>query len=242
MLVQNSQKHQPEFDLLEARRVYREIDCAKHTGGSEITSPYHLFCVETIRDRSDLRRGREVPTDGFVFGKGEPPRRDCTQIGGKPFWPATREWPIDDAGNPYQFFAQINFADSTDFVRNLPGELLLMFVGVGDDWYFHPMQVRFEWVSLNAQPAAEFDPSLIANTGGPFFGGNLPDGGLSGRFRRDPVQSCRDFLRDEDRRCTFLHPEWRRRWRIRRVLLSTFVDPSCCKCTVSICQPSPSFD
>ncbi len=170
MFVPDSKKHQPEFDLAKAQGIYSAGGYDRELGGEWITSPHDLFSVETLRDRFDLREGRAIPADVFVFGKGEPPRPDCTHIGGRPFWPASRKWPTDEAGEPYKFFAQINFADSRDLVGKLPGDLLLLFIGDEDEWYFHPMQVQFEWVALGSRVQTEFDPSLIANTGGPFFG------------------------------------------------------------------------
>jgi Domain of unknown function (DUF1963) len=170
MLVRDSNKHQPEFDLAEARRIYSVGGWDKKIGGEDITSPHHLFSVETLRDRLDLRLGNAIPTDVFVFGKGEPPRPDCTHIGGNPFWPSSRNWPTDGQGKPFRFFAQINFADSKDLVGDLPGDLLLLFVGERSDWYWEPMDVHFEWVSLGSQVRTNFDRSLIATTSGPFFG------------------------------------------------------------------------
>lgn len=170
MLVRDSKKHQPEFDLAEARRVYALGGYDKEITGQHVTSPHHLFSVETLRDRYGLRVGPTVATDVFVFGKGKPPRPECTQIGGDPFWPAGRNWPTDDGGNPYKFFAQINFADSKDLVGELPGDLLLIFIGDEEEWFFHPMQVKFEWVTLGSEIQSEFDRSLIANAGGPFYG------------------------------------------------------------------------
>ena len=85
MLVLNSTKHQPEFDFAAAQRVYAGDDVRRTTA---ITSPYHLYAVETLRDRFNHRLGEAVATDLFVFGKGQPPRPDCTQFGGMPFWPS----------------------------------------------------------------------------------------------------------------------------------------------------------
>ena len=112
-----------------------------------------------------------MPTDVFVFGKGQPPRPDCTQFGGMPFWPSGRRWPIDDRGEPYRFFGQINFADSKDLVGKLPGDLLLLFIGEDQhDWYWEPMAVHFEWVELGSRIDSDLDPELITTMGGPFFG------------------------------------------------------------------------
>jgi hypothetical protein len=188
MLVRDSKKHQPEFDIGEARRVYTEGGWADEPEAGFITSPYDLFAVETLRDRWNSRVRQSVPTDVFVFGKGQPPRPDCTHIGGDPFWPVGREWPTDASRKPYLFFGQINFADSKDLVGDLPGDLLLMFIGHEPDWYWMPMVLRLEWVNLGSRVQTEFDRSLIASTGGPFFGAiyrtaDYPD------FSEDPEDS-----------------------------------------------------
>ena len=48
----------------------------------------------------------------------------------------------------------------------------MIFVGGkdDDDWYWEPMQVRFEWVALGSGSLSDTDPSLIAGKSGPFFG------------------------------------------------------------------------
>jgi len=170
MLVPHSQKRHPEFDLAEARRIYTRAGCDKDIEGELITSPHDLFCVETLRDRLDLRVGRSLSVDVFVFGKGEPPRQDCTQVGGNPYWPSNRAWPINDKGNPYRFLAQVNFADSKDLFADLPGELLLLFVGEGDEWLWEPDPIHLEWVTLGSVPLSEIDRALVAEKAGPFFG------------------------------------------------------------------------
>jgi hypothetical protein len=174
MLVSQSAKHHPEFDLAEARRVYASSGHDKNIDGELITSPHHLFSVETLRDRLDLRVGRAVAADVFVFGKGEPPRKDCTQVGGHPYWPSTLAWPSDVEGKPYRFLAQImapiNFADSKDLFPDLPGELLMLFVGKGDEWLWEPDPIHLEWVNLQPVPLLQVDRSLIAENAGPFFG------------------------------------------------------------------------
>ncbi len=168
MLVLNSTKHQPEFDFAAAQRVYAGDEIRR---AGLITSPRDLYAVETLRDRFNHRLGPAVPTDVFVFGKGQPPRPDCTQFGGMPFWPSGRRWPIDDKGDAYRFFGQINFADSKDLVGKLPGDLLLLFIGEDqDEWYWEPMAVQFEWAELGSRIVSDLDPELITTMGGPFFG------------------------------------------------------------------------
>ena len=75
MLVRNSRKHQPEFDLEEAVHIYTRAGLDKVIRGEAITSPYELFCVETLRDRFSLRKGREVCSSSY---RVRPLRRAAT--------------------------------------------------------------------------------------------------------------------------------------------------------------------
>ena len=70
--------------------------------GQKITSSFDLYSVETLRDRFGLRRGRELPTDVFVWGQGEPKDRTLTKVGGLPYWPAETPWP-ERNGKPLPF-------------------------------------------------------------------------------------------------------------------------------------------
>lgn len=80
---------------------------------------------ELIRDL--VHFGTGAATDVFLLSVGESPTRDCTKIGGLPFWPRCRKWPTAATGEPLPFLGQFDFRDSTDIVGNLPGDLLLVF-------------------------------------------------------------------------------------------------------------------
>lgn len=103
-------------------------------GGQSVASPYHLAVVEQIREETGAlqRVLGSVAADVFVFGRGEPARRDVTKIGGLPYWPRSRPWPRDAAGEPLTFVAQFCFADSRDIVGRLPGDVLLLFAAKED--------------------------------------------------------------------------------------------------------------
>ena len=49
---------------------------------------------------------RELFLAAFVWGLGEPPRRECTKIGGLPYWPSQRPWPQSQGGYPATFLAR----------------------------------------------------------------------------------------------------------------------------------------
>jgi hypothetical protein len=170
MLIPDSKKLHPEFDQEEAKRIYAANEFDADLEGEIVTSPHDLFSVEALRDRLALRVGRATPTDVFVFGKGEAPRRDGTKVGGLPYWPADRPWLKNDARVPCRFLAQFNFADSRDLFANLPGQVLLLLVEEGDDWLYEPDRIHFEWLPLGLAPVTSFESSWIVNQGGTFFG------------------------------------------------------------------------
>jgi Domain of unknown function (DUF1963) len=173
MLKQKSHRLHPEFDRDAACQTFgssiREFGNGE-LRGELITSPFDLYSVEELRDHQILRIGKPHPTDVFVFCKGEPSRRDCTKVGGLPYWPTNKRWPVDQSGKPYRFLAQFNFADSVDLFPNLPGDVLLLLVREGDDWLCDEDQIHFEWLPLGLDPVATFDSAQIAHSAGSFFG------------------------------------------------------------------------
>lgn len=120
--------------------------------GFSIVGPMDLVCLEHWREllRAQMDLGPHVPTDTFVFAKGEPPRRDVTKIGGLPYRPAGLAWPRSPEGAPMTFVAQYRFRESQDLVGALPGDMLLVFmeeltrpVSTDREEYAH-----FEWYPL----------------------------------------------------------------------------------------------
>jgi hypothetical protein len=172
MLVRKSNLAHPEFDLAAARRVFVEAGAHEDLSGELITSPHDLFSVETLRNVHGLRMGTTVPTDVFVFGKGESLRPDCTKVGGRPYWPADRPWPTNAEGAPFHFLAQFNFADSRDLFADLTGDVLLLLAEDVDNYLWEPDRIRLEWLPLGLHPASRFDfsESVGAVKAGPFYG------------------------------------------------------------------------
>jgi hypothetical protein len=118
--------------------------------GYSITSPFHVAIVEQIR-REALAHGdvgRSVPTDVFVFGKGEPMHRWATKVGGLPFRPAGIPWPTTSKGKPMTFVAQICFSWSRDIIGPLPGDVMLVFAKDNLPSIRDADSFRFEWYSL----------------------------------------------------------------------------------------------
>ena len=73
-----------------------ERDIARmEPGGTQVTSPRDIAIIEQLRE--EALAGRPKPgglaTDVFVFGLGEPDRREVTKVGGLPYWPVGQAWP-----------------------------------------------------------------------------------------------------------------------------------------------------
>jgi len=115
---------------------------------------------ETFATDADFER---VPTDVFVWARGEPERRAVTKIGGLPYREAGMPWPIAPSGTPMNFVAQFCFADSRDIAPALPGDILLIFAE-GKEWRYRKevhydfawgdgeerdSALHFEWVTLD---------------------------------------------------------------------------------------------
>ena len=159
-----SRKVHDELDWRAVQKLYSVGKQKPHTG-EIIASPYHLFAVETLRSRFRLRYSPGIPTDVFVFAEGEPTRRQVTKIGGLPYWPASRPWPMTRKGLPYLFLAQFCFADSRDLFKRLPGDVLLIFIPSQEEEedFFGSVcgAVHFEWMQCGE--SSLIDESQIPN-------------------------------------------------------------------------------
>jgi hypothetical protein len=132
MIKAGSSKTHDELDFGAVKKAYqvKSTELRGHT----VASPFHLFAVETLRDKHGLRTPKATPVDAFVFAEGEPKQRQVTKIGGLPSWPADKPWPGNADGSPYWFMAQLNFADSLDLFPELPGDLLSILTEDEDGW------------------------------------------------------------------------------------------------------------
>jgi len=128
-------------------------------------SPIEIVCVEHFRQLAsalgDLGPG--VPVDRFAFGCGEPGERFVTKVNGLPYRPMDAPWPTCADGSPMAFLMQLCFADSTDYIGALPGDVLLVFVAQMEGWTgivgpsfnpYDPDALRFEWHRLGLQDLA----------------------------------------------------------------------------------------
>jgi hypothetical protein len=131
-----------------------------------VTGPCTIAALEQLRDASYGKQpGLErVPTDVFIWSRGESEQRSVTKIGGLPYYEAGKPWPTAPSGIPLTFVAQICFADSRDITPALPGDLLLIFTeaknwGTEEDPLYDFMgeaeddsYLLFEWVSFHDCP------------------------------------------------------------------------------------------
>lgn len=113
-------------------------------GMQDVIGPRDACWLLRVREvaRDHIAFGPASPTDVFLQAVGEAPRRDCTKIGGLPFWPHDRDWPESETGQPLPFLAQFCFRESIDIVGDVPEKLLLLF-GDRDD----PSNIVGEWQS-----------------------------------------------------------------------------------------------
>src|SRR5207245_256800 len=80
------------------------------------------------------------------------------KIGGLPFWPKKKDWPVGRSDTPMTFVAQFCFSDSADLFDPLPGDILVLFAdgAYHKDW--HPQDVdalRFEWLNQSESNLVE---------------------------------------------------------------------------------------
>jgi hypothetical protein len=129
-------------------------------GASYVCGPEHAAVNEQIRRAVfGVTEPEDAdPTDIFVWGSGEPSRRDVTKIAGLPYWPSDRPWPASESGVPMIFLAQFNFGDSLDIVDDLPGQLLLIFdKGEAFD-ALELADLHFEWIDPFSGPPVTTAP------------------------------------------------------------------------------------
>jgi hypothetical protein len=141
-----------------------------------ISGPYDIAVLEQLREESYARLSdvERVPTDVFVWARGESERREVTKIAGLPYWEARNPWPVAPSGTPMNFVAQICFADSRDLIPKLPGDILLIFAE-GKEWSAGEYDftwgdyddsdsaIAFEWVGLGDFPLVT--PAEVPETG-----------------------------------------------------------------------------
>lgn len=171
MLYHQSSNKTPVFEYEKAAELYKEVMADEELSGELITSPWDLYSVETLRDRLHLRMGEAVPTDVFVFGKGEPDKPSSTKFGGRPFWPVDLEWPMTQNDTPCHFLAQFNFSDSTEIVgKELSEKVLLILTDSKDDWLWGNGEMSFHWISEDITPNTELNAPSTIGSAGPFYG------------------------------------------------------------------------
>lgn len=124
---------------------------------SYVDSPSQL--AYTLRLREFAKQPLEPTTavDVLLPTLGEPSHPAASKVCGRPYRP-DGDWPVDSAGRPLLFLAQLCFADSRDVLPfRPPGDVLLIFCEDSDDVVWREgegCQLHFEWRDLGI-PASE---------------------------------------------------------------------------------------
>jgi hypothetical protein len=138
-----------------------------------ISGPYDIAVLEQLRGEAYAADpdSERVPTDVFVWYRGEPAERAVTKIGGLPYLTSGKPWPLAPSGVPLTFVSQVCFADSRDITPALPGDVLLIFAE-GKEWSYgdevdydfawgdgdeRDSAVHFEWATLGDTPLVTAD-------------------------------------------------------------------------------------
>lgn len=128
--IQGSSQLVIDRDQLMNARCLRDIDVVSVADRERIVGPADAFAFEQLRAAHGIGGSKSPPLasncDYFLWGEGEAPHRTMTKLGGLPALPAGTAWPTRE-GRAAEFFAQLNFADSKEFVPALPDDLLLVF-------------------------------------------------------------------------------------------------------------------
>jgi hypothetical protein len=116
------------LDLASYDQAFASIPEAEYTH-HDACSPFDVWSVERLRRKLPEQPIKMVPTDVFVWGRGEPKHHASSKIGGVPAWPAGEKLPSERKwmgllSSPLRFFGQFNFLDSVDLMPKLPGSLL----------------------------------------------------------------------------------------------------------------------
>ncbi|MEZ5976446.1 MAG: DUF1963 domain-containing protein, partial [Planctomycetota bacterium] len=116
----------PVFDLKRLQEVWQQHEDQPWGSAEDISTIWDLRAMEAARRECGVIIGEGVPTDVFIMVPGEPRNLAGTKVGGRPFWPKGKPWPVSEGGEPHEFLAQFNFLDSKDIYPDLPGDILVV--------------------------------------------------------------------------------------------------------------------
>ena len=147
-------KRHPVLDYEKCKRLYTVKGDISHC----INGPSDVHFLETYRKRLEFEKHPSLPTDIFVWAKGEPEEPYLTKFGGLPYLPKKIPWPLDAEGQPCIFLAQFCFIDSKDIVPvPVPGGVLLIFIkhdGIDNEYLacYEPEDIHFQWIQIGDLP------------------------------------------------------------------------------------------
>jgi uncharacterized protein YwqG len=150
------QHSQIDFSFYE--RIYYPFEIDYRQIYVDMTSPWHLIHNETVKWNYGITSDNfsSLETDIFLFSIQPSSNRTLTKIGGIPYRKRDLEWPTHPSNNqPMKFIGQINFMDSKDICKKLPGDILLIFAFVdecGIEFWEVKHPLLFEWVTVSDHP------------------------------------------------------------------------------------------
>ena len=97
-----------------------------------ILGPLDACKAEWFRKKLDrhVHIGNAIPAEVFIMAVGDPPSREHTKIGGRPYWPKSRDWLESENGRPLTFVAQFNCAHSAIASNAIPNDIILIFADI----------------------------------------------------------------------------------------------------------------
>ncbi|WP_162799461.1 DUF1963 domain-containing protein [Nocardioides sp. 616] len=102
----------------------REATAAESDGAGHLARVERLIALAPPEDRDSVRA--LLRPAAVSHGTSGRPAAVDSYIGGHPYLPAGREWPLDEDGRPMHFVLQVNFA-AVPQLPDFPGEGLLQF-------------------------------------------------------------------------------------------------------------------
>lgn len=136
-------------DRVELKDLVERFATEKELKAEIVRGPRELAHIAIIREKvkDKVALGDPVATDVVFWVPGAPKAPYHTKLLGAPYRPASAPWPQIGKKDAF-FLAQWYFGDSKDIVKDLPGDVLLMFVDASDFSSTldpKPSNVHFEW-------------------------------------------------------------------------------------------------
>ncbi len=152
------------FDLSRYLAHFENIPERDFNHSPFVASPFDIYSVEKLRAKWLAKHNdvEKVETEIVAWGRGESKHPAGTKVGGIPVWDSRTELPEKE----WKFFGQINFADSTDLLPDLPAQIISIWGNKDFPWGGKTM--KSYWIDLeSAVPIQEIDDQNFGMEGAP---------------------------------------------------------------------------